>query len=110
MNLAKLFETQKALDDRIIKARELEGKDLYPNTILALQVELAEFANEGRWFKHWSKDQEPRGYKKCTVCEGKGMHLSISEGYGECKSCKGTGEGEDNPLLEEYVDCVHFFL
>lgn len=48
MNLEKMFEMQKALDERIIKEKELEGQDLPPNLILALQVELVECANEWR--------------------------------------------------------------
>lgn len=63
MNLSKLFEMQKVLDDRIIREKGVEGQDLLPNTILALQVELGELANEWRGFKHWSNDREPRREK-----------------------------------------------
>ncbi|WP_258729594.1 dUTP diphosphatase [Bacillus atrophaeus] len=91
MNLEKMFEMQKALDDRIIKEKGLEGQDLLPNLILALQVELAECANEWRGFKHWSNDQEPR----ICVIDKKGQ--TAKEYY-------------KNPLLEEYVDCLHFIL
>ena len=74
MNLQKMFEMQKALDDRIIKEKGLEGQDLLPNLILALQVELAECANEWRGFKHWSNDREPRTKIEhfCPTCEGTG--------------------------------------
>lgn len=58
MSLQNIIDAQKELDARIIKEKKLEDKDLTPNTFLALKVELAEFANEGRWFKHWSKSQE----------------------------------------------------
>lgn len=92
MNLSKLFEMQKVLDDRIIKDKGLEGQDLFPNTVLALQVELGELANEGRWFKHWSDDQKPRT-KAVRVAA---MMEDDKEYY--------------NPVLEEYVDCLHFFL
>jgi dimeric dUTPase (all-alpha-NTP-PPase superfamily) len=51
---------QKALDDHIIEKKGLQGQDLLPNLILALQVELGECANEWRGFKHWSDDQAPR--------------------------------------------------
>ena len=91
MNLEKMFEMQKALDERIIKEKGLEGQDLLPNTYVALDTELAEFANEGRWFKHWSNDREPR----ICVIDKKGQ--TAKEYY-------------KNPLLEEYVDCLHFFL
>lgn len=91
MNLTKLFEMQRELDERIVKEKGLEGKDLLPQKILALQVELGECANEWRGFKFWSKDQEPRTKK---VLE------DYLDGY----------RLETNPLLEEYIDCLHFIL
>lgn len=60
MNLEKMLAAQKALDERIVKEKGLEGKDLVANTYVSLDVELGEMANEARWFKHWSNDQEPR--------------------------------------------------
>lgn len=87
--LEHLYEMQKKLDARIIKEKGLEGVDLLPNTVLALQVEIAELANEWRGFKHWSNDRQPR----------------TKVGYGLVR----PGEWR-NPLLEEYVDCLHFFL
>ncbi|MET1166853.1 dUTP diphosphatase [Bacillus velezensis] len=92
MNLQKMFEMQKVLDDRIIKEKGLEGKDLLPNLILALQVELAECANEWRGFKHWSNDREPRTKHPLET------------------SPNGAFRKGGNPLLEEYVDCLHFLL
>lgn len=119
-----MFEMQKALDDRIIKEKGLEGQDLLPNLILALQVELAECANEWRGFKHWSNNQKPRTKIEhfCPTCDGTGdenhdINLQYleeghaTEPYSKCQDCNGSGKlGESNPLLEEYVDCVHFFL
>ncbi|MCY8890263.1 dUTP diphosphatase [Bacillus spizizenii] len=92
MNLEKMFEMQKALDERIIKEKGLEGQDLLPNLILALQVELAECANEWRNFKHWSNDREPRTKHPLET------------------SPNGAFRKGGNPLLEEYVDCLHFIL
>jgi dimeric dUTPase (all-alpha-NTP-PPase superfamily) len=104
-----MLETQKVLDDRIIKEKGLEGQDLFPNTILALQVELSEFANEGRWFKHWSNDQKPRILKRvdCFKCSGTGFGTVWLK---NCPDCNGSGKEKVNPLLEEFVDGVHFFL
>lgn len=107
MDLTKLFETQKILRDRI----GYNEPDRFNKLILALLVELGECANEWRGFKFWSKNQEPR-----TIVE-----------YGICKRCCGLGFLEDtqedcpvpncvdgeltkNPLLEEYVDGLHFIL
>lgn len=89
MNLTKLFEMQRELDRRIVKEKGLEGKDLLPQKILALQVELGECANEWRGFKFWSKDQQPRTLK---IHSDRDAYL------------------ETNPLLEEYIDCLHFIL
>ncbi|MGM0882538.1 MAG: dUTP diphosphatase [Bacillota bacterium] len=63
MKLEQLYEMQKVLDAKIIDEKGLRGIDLLPNTVLALQVELGECANEWRGFKHWSNDQQPRTNK-----------------------------------------------
>lgn len=91
MELTKLFEAQRILDERIVKEKGLEGKDLLQKKILSLQVELGELCNCWRGFKFWSNDQEPRTKKviNSVVC---------------------VPLREVNPLLEEYVDCLHFIL
>lgn len=85
MNLAKLFEVQKVLRDRI----NYNEPDRFNKLVLALLVELGECANEWRGFKFWSKDQKARTF-----------------------GVKGVGHGiaTYNPLLEEYVDGLHFVL
>ena len=116
MNLSKLFETQKRLDKRIVEEKGLEGQDLLDKKILAFQVELGELANEWRGFKFWSKDQKARTYEKCHVCQGHGETMvpafpSFDEFEQElCPVCEGEGTTGKNPLLEEYVDCLHFIL
>lgn len=112
MNLQNLFEIQKELDAHIEKKHPRnDGEDRLSKKILALQVELAECAQESRCFKYWSNDQEPRlkGFKeiKCKWCNGSG-----DDGTGVCPDCKCEGYvyKEYNPLLEEYIDVVHFAL
>jgi len=95
MNLTELFQIQKKLDERIIREHGLEGQDLLDKKILALQVELGELANEARFFKFWSKDQEPR---------------TIEHKFNRSVDSLGNIEPLRNPLLEEYVDCLHFLL
>lgn len=115
LNLVKLFPMQKVLDDRINKEKGLEGQDLLDKKILALQVELGELANEWRGFKFWSEDQEPRTFEPnpddpCEKCNG---DPTIKEGnkiISFCDNCDGVGVHFHNPLLEEYVDCLHFIL
>ncbi len=92
MNLQKLFEMQKELDERIIQEHGLEGQDLLQNKILALLVKLGECASEWRGFEFWSKNQEPR----------KEVFVPMEHPF--------RGMYIKNQLLEEYVDAVHFFL
>jgi len=111
MNLSKLFETQKVLRDRI----GYEGPDRLEKLILALLVEVGECANEWRGFKFWSKNQNPRVTDHCRNCSGRGEGYFSGEYHtGEietCIECKGTGIAKNkNPLLEEYVDGLHFVL
>ncbi|MCE4052005.1 dUTP diphosphatase [Bacillus sp. Au-Bac7] len=97
MNLTKLFETQQLLRDKI----GYEGQDRLEKLILALLVEVGECANEWRGFKFWSKNQEPRtSMNTCEHCNRLGR-----------KGCIGCyGKLYKNPLLEEYVDGLHFVL
>lgn len=93
MNLSKLFEMQRVLDKRITDVHPVqEGENRLAKKILALQVELGECANEWRGFKFWSEEQEPR------------MKVVIKEPQGQC------ADVIKYPLLEEYVDCLHFVL
>jgi dimeric dUTPase (all-alpha-NTP-PPase superfamily) len=88
MNLEKLFQTQKVLRERI----GYTEPDRFSKLILALLVELGECANEWRGFKFWSQNQEPR----TKAVRVPAMMEEDKEYY--------------NPLLEEYVDGLHFVL
>ncbi|OQP13166.1 dUTP diphosphatase [Geobacillus thermoleovorans] len=55
MNLQKLFELQRQLDEHIEQQHpQQEGEDRLAKKILALLVEIGELANETRCFKFWS--------------------------------------------------------
>lgn len=139
MNLTKLFEMQRELDERIVKEKGLEGKDLLPQKILALQVELGECANEWRGFKFWSNRQEPKMFplEQCDYCGDEVSYTRPSPfmadaGADMCEDCWNMTQKEyaasnceyipdfkDYPhfsekkpqkLLEEYIDCLHFIL
>ncbi|GIN17497.1 hypothetical protein J32TS2_28530 [Shouchella clausii] len=100
MNLTKLFEIQKELDEAIIKKKGLEGKDLLQERILALLVELGECANEWRGFKFWSENNSPKPPQYNWRVSEDGLNKEWIPEWGY----------ESYPLLEEYVDCLHFFL
>ncbi|MED3717332.1 dUTP diphosphatase [Geobacillus thermodenitrificans] len=111
MNLAKLFELQRQLDEHIEKEHpRQEGEDRLAKKILALFVELGELCNCWRGFKYWSNNQKPKGvvYETCKYCEGRKM---LGFRLETCWYCGGTGlQVVERPLLEEYVDCLHFIL
>jgi dimeric dUTPase (all-alpha-NTP-PPase superfamily) len=109
MNLKKLFELQRQLDEHIEKEHPRKpGEDRLAKKILALLVELGELANEARFFKYWSHDQKPR----IVVREWKLYEDTIKE-YGDSTHRRYEGVVRPvlrQPLLEEYVDCLHFIL
>jgi dimeric dUTPase (all-alpha-NTP-PPase superfamily) len=91
MNLENLFKMQKVLMDRI----NYNEPDRFEKTILALLVEVGECANCWRGFKYWSKNQEPR---------------TVDYKFKVFGSDTTATRIPTNPLLEEYVDGLHFVL
>ncbi|MCA1064849.1 dUTP diphosphatase (plasmid) [Rossellomorea sp. AcN35-11] len=112
MNLIKLLELQQKLRDRI----DYNESDRFDKLILATIVETGEAAQMWRSFKYWSKDQEPRRVVEagiCTNCAGTGDQYyddPEAEEPEACHKCNGEGEELQYPLLEEYVDGLHFIL
>jgi dimeric dUTPase (all-alpha-NTP-PPase superfamily) len=107
MNLSKLVEIQKGLMDRIEEKHPAKSNEnRFYKRLLALLVEVGECANNWRGFKFWSNDQVPRTTEICKLCDGAG-YLQYET---ECPSCEGKGDVNANPLLEEYVDILHFIL
>lgn len=119
MNLEKLFNMQAQLDADILAHHPVqEGEDRLSKKVLALLVELGECAQEWRGFKFWSNDQKARELvwinEDCKSCKGSGVDvegISMGNPY-PCIECEGKGvvAYSKNPLLEEYVDCLHFIL
>lgn len=95
MELTKLFDTQLLLDSKIERKHPIQqGENRLVKRILALQVELSELANEQRSWKFWSADQKPRYEKTNMAFPNPGEPYSY----------------RTYPLLEEFVDCLHFVL
>lgn len=118
-----MFEMQKVLDEKIYERFPGLKDEPWDWKILALLTELGECANEWRGFKKWSEDQRPRveEWIECSVCRGTGdlNYEAVQEDaegsggheYIDCEECDCAGTvGVKNPLLEEYVDCLHFIL
>lgn len=55
--LLELLVKQQQLDELILSQIEINKSDLLLNRFVAFNVEVGEFANELRTFKHWSKKQ-----------------------------------------------------
>ncbi|MEC1440550.1 dUTP diphosphatase [Bacillus sonorensis] len=91
MRLTKLFEIQRKLDRRIVVEKGLERQDLLWNKILALQVELAELAQEvqDEW-KFWKTN-----FRRCSgkileeYCDCLHFVLSIGIEHGFDKHADG---------------------
>lgn len=112
--LIKMANKQQKLRGIILKNHPVVAIDRVLNLKIALQVEIGEFANEWRGFKIWSNNQEPNTrvpkLRDCPTCDGGGIDPVLGE---ECAQCGASGKIEDgysNPLLEEYVDCLHLGL
>ncbi|MDQ4683029.1 dUTP diphosphatase, partial [Stenotrophomonas maltophilia group sp. RNC7] len=100
MNLGELFEMQRKLDEHIVREKGLDGQDLLPKKILALQVELGELSNEWRGFKFWSNNQNPNTEEFYEIREP----CKCAENYDPiCTDCMNTREiihpAVKNPLL-----------
>ncbi|MDF9296075.1 dUTP diphosphatase [Geobacillus stearothermophilus] len=80
MNIKKLFEMQRQLDEYIEqKHPRQEGEDRLAKKILAFQVELGELANElPEVFKFWSNKKNKREKALEEFCDG--LHFLLSVG------------------------------
>ncbi|MCR8994503.1 dUTP diphosphatase [Brevibacillus laterosporus] len=78
ISLEPLNDMQRQLNDYIIRKKRLEGQDLWENTILALRVELSEFANEVKCFKHWSN--KPMNRERALEEAADVLHFLLSVG------------------------------
>ena len=125
MNIQKLFEMQKQLDLRIEQQHpRQEGEDRLAKKILALLVELGELANEWKIFKYWKVNPKSNVSKFTTCSNEEAEHyfcVTCHHNYSVEKAvdmdfvCPTDDNDlmpmkQVNPMLEEYVDCLHFIL
>lgn len=83
---------QKALDERIIEEKGLEGQYLLQEKFVALNTELGELANENRTWKFWREDRNPR-----TKTLRYPAMMDEDKVYYDAQ-------------IEEYIDVFHFLL
>ncbi len=57
MDFKKILEMQKALDKNIQKIHNIKAEEVTMHKVVALIVEIAEFANEIQTFKYWKKQK-----------------------------------------------------
>jgi len=79
IDLSKLYPLQEGLDKDIATRHNITYKSTFYSRLLALIVELGEFANETRCFKYWSL--KPSSEKKVVIEEYvDGLHFILSLG------------------------------
>jgi len=109
MNLIKLFELQKELDQHIENEHpRAEGASRHKEKVLAQLVELGELANETRCFKFWSHKPESKPW---VILEEyvDGIHFLLSLGLEmdikkfEIESSKSSG------LTEHFLGLFNAF-
>lgn len=110
INLQELSKVQKVLRDRI----EYKGKDRFDKLALAFIVELGELANEVRFFKFWSNDQEMRREKALGEYVDNihfllDMGLALGYGEGGKYTYDSLGIGH-NLKSHKYDDLTYQFL
>lgn len=113
--LPELLKKQAELDDYIMETKDLTHEETIESRKLAFVVELAECMQEWRGFKYWSDNQEPNTSVEveCSRCDGSGLRNPNAILGVVCDDCEGEGiviKSLENPLLQEYVDALHFAL
>ena len=78
-DLTPLFALQQELDEEIARNHDVSYESTFPRRLLALLVELGEFANETRCFKYWSnKGPSPKEVILEEYVDG--LHFLLSLG------------------------------
>ncbi len=103
-DLSRLLPLQKALDEEIAKQHGITYESTASRRVLALLVELGEFANETRCFKYWS--YKGPSAKEVVLDEyADGLHFLLSLGIPlGAKEIKLAPKAYDIPLYEAVLD------
>jgi len=108
MNYEKLFNMQEQLDKDIREKKDLLGRDVLPEKLLALQVELGELANElPEVFKFWSTRKN--NYEQALKEYVDGLHFILSIGL-EVNAEQIVIDSEVSPDIEFLSEADMFLL
>lgn len=108
MSWSNIFNAQMELDNVIRKEKGLDAKETARDISLALLTEIGETANETRFFKVWSVDQEIRKEKalgELVDIVHFATSLALTHGYGYSI----IDRAKENKILEEFNDLHHAF-
>ena len=103
MDIEKMLKAQGELDQRIYERHGLDPADLFKKKLIALLVELGEMANEARFFKYWSDDQDPRQDLLEEYADGVHFFLSLGrlKGWGRSLVQPGTVKRSEPREVED---------
>jgi len=114
VNYKKLQEMQKALDDSIIKEKQLDltEEERFELTCHAFLVELSEVANSNEYFKFWKtnkgKVDEKRFGKTLVLGEDDENRWQYTDRANQ--ELVSEEIAQHRTLVEEISDCLHFLL
>lgn len=114
MNYKKLQNMQRALDDSIIKEKQLDltEEERFELTCHAFLVELSEVANANEYFKFWKshkgKIDEKRFGKTLVLGEDDENRWQYTDSANQ--ELVSESLAQHRTLVEEVSDCLHFLL
>ena len=118
VNLKELYSLQAGLDKEIAKNHDITYETTIERRLLALIVEIGEFANETRCFKFWSsKGPSPKDVIMDEYADGMHFLLSLGIPLGAKKyeyKLRKSHKDLTTQILETYKACIalktHFDL
>ena len=106
--LKEMYDKQLELDLEIAKNHKISYEDTKDKRLLALLVELGEFANATRTFKFWSfKPSESKERVLDEFADGLHFLLSLGLAYGY-RVDSIEAEGEEKELTKAILDSYHY--
>ncbi len=110
IDLCSLYALQAELDAEIEKNHQVTYESSFERRVLALLVELGEFANETRCFKYWSfKPSSPKEVVLDEYADGMHFLLSLGIALGEkdiVYSPKISSKDLTSAILKVYADAI----